>query len=82
MHYFNAVFTTFLGLESFIDVENCSDFITNILICVTKMNKGLTGLERHKREDVFFKTCTNEISGKLHIFAVNPFLFYYKCFCF
>ncbi len=27
-----------------------SDFIKNILICVLKMNEGLTGLERHESE--------------------------------
>jgi len=27
-----------------------SDFIKNILICVPKMNKGLTGVERHGGE--------------------------------
>ncbi len=29
-----------------------SDFIKNILICVLKMNKGLTGLERHEGESL------------------------------
>jgi len=27
-----------------------SDFIKNILICVLKMNEGLTGVERHEGE--------------------------------
>jgi len=27
-----------------------SDFIKNILICVQKMNEGLTGVERHEGE--------------------------------
>jgi len=27
-----------------------SDFIKNILICVPKMNEGLTGVERHEGE--------------------------------
>jgi len=27
-----------------------SDFIKNILICVPKMNEGLTGVERHEVE--------------------------------
>ncbi len=31
-------------------VRNLSDFIKNILICVPKMNKGLTGLERLEGE--------------------------------
>ncbi len=30
-----------------------SDFITNILICVPKMNEGLTGLERHEGDIIF-----------------------------
>jgi len=40
--YFNNVFTTFLDLEcgNFI-----VDFIKNILICVPKMNEGLTDVE-------------------------------------
>ncbi len=56
MDYFNDVLTTFLGLEhvSCIAVyawsEN-SDFIKNILICVQKMNEGLTGMERHVIND-------------------------------
>jgi len=29
-----------------------SDFIKNILICVLKMNEGLTGVERHEGEYV------------------------------
>ncbi len=31
-------------------VRELSDFIKNILICVPKMNEGLTGLERHDGE--------------------------------
>ncbi len=31
-------------------VRELSDFIKNILICVLKMNEGLTGLERHEGE--------------------------------
>jgi len=56
MGYFNDFFTTFLGLESCNDIaaygwfRNLLDFIKNILICVTKMNKGLTGLEPHEGE--------------------------------
>jgi len=30
--------------------KNLSDFIKNILICVLKMNEGLTGVERHEGE--------------------------------
>ncbi len=48
MNYFNYVLTTFLGLEtfSFIALYGGSEalgFIKNILICVPKMNEGLTG---------------------------------------
>ncbi len=55
MDYFTEVLAMFLcldrgstdtvygGLES-------SDFIKNMLMCVQKMNEGLTGLERHKGE--------------------------------
>jgi len=55
-HYFNNVFTTFLGLEIGFDVavnrkvRKLSDLIKNILICVQKMNEGLAGLERHESE--------------------------------
>ncbi len=55
MDYFNNVLTTFLGLEhgSYVTVYEGSrllDFIKNILICVPKMNEGLTGLEQHEDE--------------------------------
>ncbi len=61
MDYFNDDLTTFLGLEcdSFIAVCRVSmqyavcrlmHFSKNILICVSKMNEGLTGLERHEGE--------------------------------
>ena len=56
MNCFKYVFSSFLGIES----VNClagnagltepSDFIKNILICVPKMNEGLTGVERHEGE--------------------------------
>ncbi len=48
---FTDVFTTFLDLGTFQlccclwSVRQLSDFIKNILICVLKMNEGLTGLE-------------------------------------
>ncbi len=32
------------------EVWQLSDFIPNILICVPKMNEGLTGLEKHEGE--------------------------------
>ncbi len=56
MDYFNDVLAMFWGLErvSCIAVYAGSKsleslyFIKNILICVPKMNKGLTGLERHE----------------------------------
>ncbi len=47
MDFFNDVLATFLGLWRIIKL---SDFIKNILICVPKMNKGHTGLERHEGE--------------------------------
>ncbi len=55
MDYFNNVLTNFLGLNEVVAlllwrVRKLSDFIKNILICVLKMNKGLTGLEWHKGE--------------------------------
>ncbi len=56
MDYFNDVLTTFLGLEcgSSVVVYAGSESLwissKNVLICVMKMNKGLTGLERHEGE--------------------------------
>ncbi len=53
MDYFNTVFTTFLSLEhgsSLAVYAKLLVFIKNILICVLKMNKGLTGFERHEGE--------------------------------
>ncbi len=54
MNYFINVFTTFLGLERgsciAVKVRKLLTFIKNILICVPKMNEGLTGLERHQCE--------------------------------
>ncbi len=45
MDYFNNVLTTFLGLEHVSCIAKLLDFIKNILICVAKINEGLTGLE-------------------------------------
>ncbi len=56
MDYFNDVLATFLDLDCvrifavYGRVRQLSEFIKNILICVPKMNKGLTGLERHEGE--------------------------------
>ncbi len=35
---------------SFQVVRKLSDFVKNILICVSKMNEGLMGLERYEGE--------------------------------
>ncbi len=57
MDYLNDVFTTFLGLKSVSciavyagTIRKLSDFTNNILVCVPKINEGLTGLEQHKGE--------------------------------
>ncbi len=52
MDYFNDILITFLCLTcgSSLAVYGGSDFIKNILICVLKMNEGLTGFERHEGE--------------------------------
>ncbi len=55
MGYFNDVLTNFLGLEcaSCVAVyagSGSSQISSNILICVSKMNEVLTGLERHEGE--------------------------------
>jgi len=53
MEYFNVfesgnISVALLSMQQL--VRELSDFITNILICVTKMNKGLIGLEQHECE--------------------------------
>ncbi len=52
--YFTNVLAKFLGLKTFLlrcwRFRKLSDFIKKILICVLKMNEGLTGLERHEGE--------------------------------
>ncbi len=57
MNYFNDVLTMFLGLDrvKILAVYGRvipSDLITNIVICVLKINEGLTGLERHEGEQL------------------------------
>ncbi len=58
MDYFNDVLTTFLDLDRvrilavYLRVRELSEFIKNILICVLKINEGLTGLERHEGEEL------------------------------
>ncbi len=53
-HKMYAVLTTFCALTMYPcclwRVRKLSDLIKNILICVPKMNEGLTGLERHEGE--------------------------------
>ncbi len=58
MDYFTNVLFTFLDLGTlqlccclWRDLEH-SDLIKNILICVSEMNEGLTGLERHEGEQL------------------------------
>ncbi len=54
MDYYNDVLTTFLGLERvscvavYAGSESSLISHKNILICVLKMNKYLTALERHE----------------------------------
>ncbi len=56
MDYFTNVLATFLDLDRGINltvygrVRELPDFINNILIWVPKLNRGLTGLERHEGE--------------------------------
>ncbi len=56
MDYFTNLLTTFLDLDCgnyvavYGRVRESSEFIKNILICVPKMNGGLTGSERHESE--------------------------------
>ncbi len=56
MDYFTDALAMFLDLDHvrtlavYGRVRELSDFIKNILICVPKMNEGLTGLERHEGE--------------------------------
>ncbi len=54
--HFNDVLVTFLSLDHvrilavYGRVRELLECIKNILICVQKMNKGCTGLERHEGE--------------------------------
>ncbi len=56
MDYFTNVLAMFLDLDRGSNLSVYGRiivllyFIKNILICVPKMNKGLTGLERHEGE--------------------------------
>ncbi len=56
MDYFNDVLAMFLCVDRgsilavYERVRELSELIKNILICVPKMNEGLTGLERHEGE--------------------------------
>ncbi len=55
MDYFTDVLATFLCVDRGIvavygRVRELLDSIKNILICVPKMDDGLTGLERHEGE--------------------------------
>ncbi len=56
MDYFNDVLATFLDVDRvnyiavYGRVREHSEFIKNILICVPKMNGGLTCLEGHEGE--------------------------------
>ncbi len=56
MDYFNDVLATFLDFDRgcilavYGRVRELSEFNKNILICVLKMNGGLTGLERNEGE--------------------------------
>ncbi len=56
MDYFTDLLATFLDVDRvyyiavYGRVRELSECIKNILICVLKMNKGLTGLERHEGE--------------------------------
>ncbi len=81
MDYFNNVLTTFQGLEGGSSVavyagSVSSHFIKNIVICVLKINKSITGLERHEGEWLImsfsfwgdlFKAMTHQASLLLNI---------------
>ncbi len=56
MDYFTDLLAKFLDVDRgnyiavYGRVRELSECIKNILICVPKMNRGLTGLERHEGE--------------------------------
>ncbi len=56
MDYFNDILATFLGLDRvrilavYGRIRELSECIKSILLCVSKMNEGLKGLERHEGE--------------------------------
>ncbi len=75
MDYFTDVLAMFLDLGTLQlhcclwRVRELSDLIKNILICVPKMNEGLTGLERHEwvfNDRIFNFGWTNHLSGHSH----------------
>ncbi len=57
IEYFTDLLGMFLDLDRgnyiavYGRVRELSECIKNILICVPKMNEGLTGLERHERNE-------------------------------
>ncbi|XP_051765826.1 multiple C2 and transmembrane domain-containing protein 1 isoform X5 [Ctenopharyngodon idella] len=80
MNCFKYVFSSFLGTESvnYIAVNGGltepSDFIKNILICVLKMNKGLTGVERYEETSDWDAAadCRDHMEEKLDMDDVSP----------
>jgi len=56
MNWFKYVFSTLMDLErgnviaGYAGLTEPSDFNKNILICVPKINEGLTGVEQHEGE--------------------------------
>jgi len=56
MEYINILFIDFLGCQisipwaAYVAVIQLSNLIKNIFICVSKTNKGLTGLVQHEGE--------------------------------
>ncbi len=80
MDYFNDVLATFPSLDRVRILAVCGrvrellEFIKDILICVLKMNEGLTGLERHESEFHFkFQVIYNfkfQVIYKIFVFGL------------
>ncbi len=84
MDYFNDLLTMFLDLDHvrilavYLRVRELLEFIKNILICVLKINQGLTDLERHEGEELM-----TEISFWLNCpFKVKAAFTFLRCFQF
>ncbi len=80
MDYFNDLIAMFLSLDRVLGsllsmgrVRELSECIKNILICVPKMNEGVTGLEQHETSLMTIINGQNlQFLGELSLNTLNP----------